>query len=120
MLPVQNQLDVPRFISRVFTDMSGRRFRLLFLVLVVNGEFKGRLISVEPLAAVSKAQISGKVSINTSAGAFGVEHIFCLPITCEYKDPATEYIHTFAEFVSPYFSNDFLITSQPTRAPSCT
>jgi hypothetical protein len=107
MLAVQNR---PQFMSRVFTDQAGRQFRMLFLVLVIDGEFKGRLISVEPLVSPSHAQLSGAVS-----ESYG---IFCLPIYCPVKEPSTEYVPSFARVVSPYFSIDFLITSQPTRAPA--
>ena len=107
MLAIQN---TPQFISRIFTDLSGRQFRMLFLVVVVDGDFKGRLISVEPLPAT--ARLVGEVSDGS------VNSEFCLPITYTSKEPATEYVHSFAEVVSPYFSIDFLITSQPTRAPS--
>ncbi len=113
MLAVQNQ---PQFISRIFTDQSGRQFRMLFLVLVVNGEFKGRLISAERLPAPSHAQLAGKVATDQMMGESG--GVFCLPITCNEKEPSTEYISDFAPVVSPFFSIDFLITSQPTRAPS--
>ena len=116
MLTVQNQ---PQFVSRVFTDQLGRQFRMLFLVVVVNGDFKGRLISVEPLPITAK--LTGTVS-DASAGIYSSDDasqsVFCLPITYTVKEPSTEYIHSFAEVVSPYFSIDFLITSQPTRAPS--
>ncbi len=111
MLAVQNQSNVPQFISRVFTDQSGRQFRLLFLVLVVDGELRGRLISAEPLANTRAAQLVGEV-------ADGVNGAFFLPIYCPVKKATTEYVPSFARVVSPYFSIDFLITSQPTRAPS--
>jgi len=107
MLAVQNTANIPQFISRVFTDQSGRQFKLLFLVLVVNGEFKGRLISVEPLSATTPRLVG-----NVSTG------IFCLPIYCPIKEPDTEYVPSYARITSPYFSNDFLIYSQPTRAPA--
>ncbi len=107
MLAIQNQ---PQFISRVFTDQSGRQFRMLFLVVVVDGELKGRLISVEPLPVTARPRLAG-------VGGEVPPHYY-LPITCTSKKPSTEYVHSFAEVVSPYFSVDFLINCQPTRAPS--
>lgn len=101
---LQNQ---SQFMSRIFTDASGRRFRLTFLVAMVDGEVRGHLVSAEPISA-SVAQLSGTVSDGS----------FCLPIICNNKKPATEYVSAFAPVVSPFFSLEFLINSQPTRAPS--
>jgi len=101
---LQNQ---SQFMSRIFTDASGRRFRLTFLVAIVDGEVRGRLVSAEPISA-SVVQLSGAVS----------DGYFCLPIICNNKKPATEYVSTYAPVVSPFFSLEFLINSQPTRAPS--
>lgn len=98
----------PQFLSRVFTDPTGRQFRLTFLVALVNGELKGRLVSAEPL------------SQNTSYHSIscGTTDNICLPIICSSKTPSTPYIPSFAPVVSPYFSLEFLINSQPTRAPA--
>jgi hypothetical protein len=99
----------PQFLSRVFTDCSGRQFRLTFFVAVVDGEVRGRLVSAEPISA-SIARLTGDASDGS---------VLCLPITCDSKKPATEYIPAFAPIVSPFFSSlEFLIHSQPTRAPS--
>jgi hypothetical protein len=108
--------SIPQFMSRVFCDQSGRQFRLTFLVTIVNGEFKGRLVSAEPLS--NRPALAGEVSFNSSNSDAANNEVFCLPIYCPVKVAATEYVHTFAEVVSPYFSVDFLINCQPTRAPS--
>jgi hypothetical protein len=100
--PNQSQL-----ISRIFTDQNGRSFRLTFLVTVVNGEVRGRLVSAQPLSS-SLARLPGAVCDGT----------FCLPITLSAKTPNTVYAPSFAPAVSPYFSLEFLINSQPTRAPA--
>lgn len=110
MITTYNQ---PRFLSRIFTDASGRRFRLTFLVAVVNGELKGRLVSAEPLSSSAffdNLQLAG----NTAS----VDRHFCLPIFCTENKPDTRYIPALAPVVSPYFSLEFLINSQPTRAPA--
>lgn len=97
----------PQFLSRVFTDASGRQFRLTFLVAVVNGELKGRLVSAEPVSPT--ARLTGDVSDPT----------LCLPISCAQEEKSTEYVPAYAPVVSPFFSQfEFLIHSQPTRAPS--
>jgi hypothetical protein len=102
--------STPQFMSRLFCDRNGRQFRLTFLVTVINGEFKGRLICAEPISS-SVAKLTG----NVSDGSNGV---FYLPITCDEAKPATKYVSAFAPVASPYFSLEFLINSQPTRAPS--
>lgn len=101
-----------QFLSRIFTDATGRQFRLTFLVTVVNGELKGRLVSAQPVSVnqTSSLQLTGHVCNSSDA--------FCLPITFSDKKPATVYSPSFAPVVSPYFSLEFLINSQPTRAPS--
>lgn len=98
----------PQFISRVFTDTSGRQFRLTFLVTLVNGEVRGQLVSAHQISPVV-ARLSGEVSTGS---------ILCLPIFCGGADPQTAYVPAFAPVASPYFSLEFLINSQPTRAPS--
>jgi hypothetical protein len=105
-------LNKQQFLSRIFTDVNGRQFRLTFLVAVVNGELRGHLISAEPLSSSRPIEISlGSVSC---AG----NEPFCLPISLTENEPSTEYVASFAPVVSPYFSLEFLINSQPTRAPS--
>ncbi len=92
----------PHFIEQIFTDQSGRQFKLVFLVSLVEGKLKGQLVSAQPL--------SPKVKSATTP--------ICLPISCEVKKTVTEYIASFAPVVSPYNQLEFLIHSQPTRAPS--
>jgi len=75
---------------------------MIFLVALVDGEVKGRLISVELIVESFRS----------------AECVACLPGASIKKVPATEYIPTFAPAVSPYFSLEFLINSQPTRAPA--
>ncbi|MFA6294956.1 MAG: hypothetical protein WC666_00840 [Candidatus Paceibacterota bacterium] len=99
----------PQFVSRIFTDPAGRQFRLTFLVAVVDGEVKGRLVSAEPVSYIA-AGANDQVPISNDQ--------FCLPIFCDENKPDTKYIPAFAPVVSPYFSLEFLINSQPTRAPS--
>lgn len=96
--------SIPQFISRNFTDCNGRQFRLTFLVAIVNGELKGRLVSAEP--------IGSQLSLEGRSGSF------CLPISCAEKKITTEYVPAYVPVASPYFSLEFLINSQPTRAPS--
>jgi hypothetical protein len=101
--------SAPQMIERVFTDLHGRQFRLVFLVSAVNGELKGRLVSAHPLP--TRARIAGNSNIETSP-------VWFLPIVCAENKTETVYVPSSAAIVSPYVSLEFLMTSQPTRAPS--
>lgn len=107
-------LNQSQFISRIFSDATGRKFRLTFLVAIVNGEVRGHLVSAEPVSSsdnqtlITNYQLTGAVSDGS----------FCLPIICNNKKPATTYVSSLKPIVTPYFSLEFLINSQPTRAPS--
>ncbi len=96
-----------QLLERVFTDQSGRQFRMVFLVAIVNGEVKGRLVSAQPISNTSR-ELNGQVSSGT----------ICLPIECTEQKGDTLYTTDFTQTISPYFSLNFLMTSQPTRAPS--
>ena len=89
-----------QFVEKIFTDVHGRQFRLVFLVAIVNGELKGRLVSAQPLSQ-----------------AFKCESFPCLPVSCPKYVVETEYKPSFAPVVSPYNELLFFV-SQPTRAPS--
>jgi hypothetical protein len=108
-------LNNSQFISRIFSDATGRQFRLTFLVAIVNGEVRGHLISAEP---VSKAGSQSSIANYQLTGAVS-DGSFCLPIICNNKKPATTYVSSLKPIATPYFSLEFLINSQPTRAPSC-
>ena len=110
MITPYNNYSGTQFLSRIFTDASGRQFRLTFLVAVVNGELRGHLVSAQPVSAsgLNTLELTGSVSDGS----------FCLPIICSDKKPDTIYTPAFAPVVSPYFSLEFLINSQPTRAPA--
>lgn len=107
-------LNNSQFISRIFSDATGRQFRLTFLVAIVNGEVRGHLVSAEPVSSsnnqtlITNYQLTGAVSDGS----------FCLPIICNNKKPATTYVSSLKPITTPYFSLEFLINSQPTRAPS--
>ena len=100
--------STPQLIERIFTDKCGRQFKMIFLVAVVDGEIKGKLVSVQPL---SQSTLKLKGNSVTS-------DIICLPIVCSDKKGDTIYASSFTPVVSPYVSLEFLMTSQPTRAPS--
>ncbi|MDE2172836.1 MAG: hypothetical protein KGJ33_02750 [Patescibacteria group bacterium] len=93
----------PEYITRILSDAAGRQFRVTFAVTLVNGELRGRIISAELIA-----HLGGDAATNS----------FCLP--CAGTHSCTkDSVATFSHVVSPYFSSlDYLLTSQPTRAPS--
>lgn len=96
----------PHFVEQIFTDQTGRQFRLVFLVSLVEGKLKGELVSAQPVSARSKLD-SSKVA-----------PCYLLPISCIINKGNTEYIFPVKPIVSPFSTVEFLITSQPTRAPS--
>src|SRR5690349_21110838 len=91
----------PQFVERVFTDEAGRKFKLVFFVALINGEVKGRLVSATPIAQ----------AVENDVVAF-------LPAHVSDKNVETVFISDIAPSVSPYFSLEYLLSSQPTRAPS--
>ncbi|MEI6304870.1 MAG: hypothetical protein WCP09_02510 [Candidatus Taylorbacteria bacterium] len=109
LAPISNA-TVPQFMSRVFSDRNGRLYRFTFLVSFVNGEMKGQLVSAEP--------VSTSHSASSEASPYSNGQIFMLPVCFPVKKPETAYVFSFAPVVSPYFSVDFLINCQPTRAPA--
>ncbi len=98
----------PQLLERIFTDQFGRQFRMVFIVAVVDGELKGRLVSVRPISASNSLKLKGAIYSET----------ICFPIECSTKKGETLYVAAFSPVVSPYVSLEFLMTSQPTRAPS--
>jgi hypothetical protein len=95
--------QIPQFVEKIFTDQSGRQFRLTFLVAIVDGQLKGRLVSAQPLSRGATSVFQGAT--------------LQLPISCPKNETVTEYTPAFAPIVSPY-NELFFFTSQPTRAPS--
>lgn len=94
----------PQFLEKVIVYPDGRQFRLIFLVAIVNGELKGRLVSVQPIAESNSA----------------IPHSECaimLPVLANEAKPQTAYIFNYKPIVSPYDSLRYFV-SQPTRAPS--
>ncbi len=96
------------FVEKVLTDHSGRQFRALFLVTLVNGEVKGHLLSLKPMPMKTLA-IEGAVSDGS----------ICLPCWTTDCEIETPYVASYAPVISPYFSElDIFLSTQPTRAPA--
>ncbi len=98
-----------QFVEKILTDVKGRQFKALFLVSLVNGEVNARLISLQLISPKALA-LEGAIA----------QDIFFLPSFAAEKSVETPYVASVAPFVSPYFDiAEFILTSQPTRAPSC-
>lgn len=98
MLSLQNK-QLNSIFERIIRDSNGVLVRVRFTVVEVNGVFKGRVISAEPL--ISKTD----------------EEVVCLPCIKESKVIAEDAVIDFSSILSPYFSLEFFM-SQPTRAPA--
>ena len=92
-------LSQSQFVSRIFTDSNGRRFRLNFFVAVIDGEIRGRLISVQPLPRTPSSLLSlAKLGIGATKGKAITKKLtgkvadgsFYLPIVCDEKTPDTD------------------------------
>lgn len=101
-----SSLSKPQILSKIFTDAYGRQFRLSFYVAIVDGKIKAHLLSATPLDRV----------VGSLPGGFSKP--LCLPVICSAYIADTIYISNLNTLVSPFFSIEFLINSQPTRAPS--
>jgi len=98
-----------QFVEKILTDRYGRQFRCLFLVALVDGEVKGRLISTQ--------EIFGTVRLFQIRNSRTVPGRCLLPIFHTPKKIFTE--HIWLPIVSYFAPKDFsFVMSQPTRAPS--
>ncbi len=103
MLTVQERADI---FSKVFADSHGRQYRLTFSVFYADGSFKGRLISVEPV-----------IGLRGDCARCANDPL-CLSAAPRISIAADLGVFARGNIVSPYFSLEFLINSQPTRGPS--
>jgi hypothetical protein len=71
-----------------------------FTIVQVDGKFQAHIISATP--------------IQTSQA----EKPICLPCIKDSKIIVEDLTPFFISTISPYFSLDFILTSQPTRAPA--
>lgn len=85
-----------KFITKILTSANGERFRVIFLVALIDGKVQVQVVSAEPIATPS---------------------VICLPTISQKNSVAFAYAPASAPMVSP-FSSLFFFNSQPTRAPS--
>ncbi|OHA19798.1 MAG: hypothetical protein A2836_02610 [Candidatus Taylorbacteria bacterium RIFCSPHIGHO2_01_FULL_45_63] len=90
-----------QFVTKILASKTGEKFRVVFIVTLVQGEVQARMISAEPLEVDS----SRKKEIKALGGE--VKSVVKeSEVTPTLKTP------------SPFFNNFLFFTSQPTRAPS--
>lgn len=89
-----------KFIERIITSQTGERYRVVFLVTLVNGEVKAKAISAKLISDSDFAPV-----------------VLALPGATTTVTGDTAYIFEYSPVVSPFTSLLFF-TSQPTRAPS--
>ena len=98
-----------KFVERIITSQTGERYRVLFLVTLVDGEVKAKAISAELISA-PVLKIGSTYSNKSSV-------ILSLPGASSNVVADTAYVFNYSPIVSPFTSLLFF-TSQPTRAPS--
>ena len=107
-----------KFVERIITSQTGERYRVLFLVTLVNGEVKAKAISAELISApVLKLGSTDSRYSNSANFSNKSSVILSLPGASSNVVADTEYIFNYSPIVSPFTSLLFF-TSQPTRAPS--
>ncbi len=99
-----------KFVEKLVTDSFGQQFRAVFLVAIVGGEVKARLVSLQPLPKQTLA-LTGAVAHESGV-------VLCLPAWTVQAEIETPYRAPVAPCVSPYFDLDILLSTQPTRAPA--
>jgi len=108
-----------KFVERIVTSQTGERFRVVFLVTLVNGEVRAKVISAEAISAPALKLAPGFVDSGADFSNKNFDHSSTL-LLVGYSSPViadTAYVFDFAPEVSPFTSLLFF-TSQPTRAPS--
>jgi hypothetical protein len=96
-----------KFVERIITSQTGERYRVVFLVTLVDGEVRAKAISAELISAPV-------LKIGSPANKSG---ILLLEGELAKVLADTKYVFDFTPKVSPFTSLLFF-TSQPTRAPS--
>ena len=96
-----------KFVERIITSQTGEQYRVVFLVTLVGGEVKARVVSAELITGL----VSGSVDQSKQSGILSLPGFSALVVA------DTEYVFDFTPEVSPFTSLLFF-TSQPTRAPS--
>jgi hypothetical protein len=89
-----------QFVTKILTSQTGEKFRVVFLVALVNGKMQAQVVSAECLTK----------SVSNEA-------ILSLPVNFSKEFVTFTYTQTSDPKVS-VFNSLFFFNSQPTRAPS--
>ena len=95
----------PHYIERVMTDSLGCRYRVIFAVSYIGEEVRGRVISATLIQS-----LNGQTAKSAAP--------LCLSSAVPLHTSKILYLKSCVPVVSPYFSLEYLLNSQPTRAPS--
>ncbi len=98
----------PQFVEKIITSQTGEQFRVTFLVAIVAGEMKAKVVSMMPLA---------RQPVTASTQSATSRTVLSLAAPFEKIATAFTYSPAFAPVISPYTILEFFV-SQPTRAPS--
>ena len=101
----------PQYIERIMTSQTGERYRVLFLVTLIDGEVKAKAISATRLE-IRDLRLESPIK-NCSKN----QTILCLPSASAILKATISDLQSLAIRVSSFTSLLFF-TSQPTRAPS--
>jgi len=95
----------PQFVEKILADSFGRQFRVVFAVSYsIDGEVRGRIVSAQPIELLKGS------TIRSQANA-------CLPCAQSLNLQSFN-LSIVTPVASPYFSLEYLLNSQPTRAPA--
>lgn len=95
----------PQFIEKILADSFGRQFRVVFAVSYsIDGEVRGRIVSAQPIELLKGSTIRSQANV-------------CLPCAQSFNLQSFN-LPIVTPVVSPYFSLEYLLNSQPTRAPA--
>jgi hypothetical protein len=93
-----------KYVEKIVTTAEGTKFRVLFLVRLIGGEFKAQIISAEPI-------------FDTETTPLANPDTLYLPVFNEKQIHEYTYSPSCAPILSPLVELSFFM-SQPTRAPS--
>jgi hypothetical protein len=103
-----------KLIEKFYTRADGKTIRVLFLVALVGGELKAKLISAELADNYASEKSSCSDYFTDFTRQSGISF---LPVECKKSINHFQYIPSYSGIISPYNQLTFFI-SQPTRAPS--
>ncbi|HTK32955.1 MAG TPA: hypothetical protein VL335_00180, partial [Candidatus Paceibacterota bacterium] len=89
-----------KFIERIMTSQTGEQYRVIFLVTLINGEVKAKVISAQVISAPTP-KLAPAYSDKGSVSRAG---IFLLECSSAKVAADTTYVFDFTPEVSPFTS----------------